>query len=431
MVGLVSTSNRTAVSWVQRQLLAPALSLLVLLGASSSEGASPKPLLVHYMPWYEAKPFSADWGWHWTMNHFQPDHTNAAGQREIASWYYPQIGPYDSADPVVLEYHVLLLKLAGIDGVIADWYGMDHFNDYAVINERTLLLQKYAARARLSFCLCYEDRSIDAAIKAGRFTASEAVAHAQEAISYAARNYFNHPGYLRQAGQPVLLNFGPIYFHRSDEWTAIFSVLNATNQPKFFSLDRRLPAGAGGFGWPPMHLSQATSGNLSPAALEQYLDHFEADGRRWSGFISPCFPRFHDIYLQAKAGASYGALNDAEGAVFRSTLARALTNNSCMVQLVTWNDFGEGTVLEPTAEHGYRDLTVIQEYRRRYLDPGFSGQTDDLKLPLRVYRLRRACGNESTACAELDRVFEAAVSGDLRRAEQLLKRIETHRRASD
>ena len=44
--------------------------------------------------------------------------------------------PYDSADPVALEYHVALMKLAGIDGVIVDWYGMDNFNDYA-LNQST------------------------------------------------------------------------------------------------------------------------------------------------------------------------------------------------------------------------------------------------------------------------------------------------------
>src|SRR5215469_15931106 len=80
--------------------------------------AATKPLLVYYMPWYVAKPYSSNWGWHWTMNHFDPDTIGASGERQIASWYYPLIGPYDSADPAVLEYHVLLMKLAGIDGII-------------------------------------------------------------------------------------------------------------------------------------------------------------------------------------------------------------------------------------------------------------------------------------------------------------------------
>src|SRR5205823_1799379 len=108
-----------------------------------------KPLLVHYMPWYVAKPYSGSWGWHWTMNHFEPD-TIINGKRQIASWYYPLIGPYDSLDPAVLEYHVLLMKLAGVDGVAVDWYGADNFNDYASNNQRTLALLNYTRKAGLN-----------------------------------------------------------------------------------------------------------------------------------------------------------------------------------------------------------------------------------------------------------------------------------------
>ena len=40
------------------------------------------------------------------------------------------------SDPAVLEYHVLLMKLGGIDGVIVDWYGQDNYYDYlSTINE--------------------------------------------------------------------------------------------------------------------------------------------------------------------------------------------------------------------------------------------------------------------------------------------------------
>src|SRR5689334_12102170 len=123
----------------------------LLLFCCVAAQAQPKPVLVHYMPWYVAKPYSSSWGWHWTMNHFNPDTTNSSGHRQIASQYYPLIGPYDSLDPVVLEYHVLLMKLAGVDGVIVDWYGPDNYYDYAVNNARTLALLQCAQRAGLKF----------------------------------------------------------------------------------------------------------------------------------------------------------------------------------------------------------------------------------------------------------------------------------------
>ena len=33
----------------------------------------PKTVLVHYMPWYSSKSVSGRWGWHWTMDCFDPE----------------------------------------------------------------------------------------------------------------------------------------------------------------------------------------------------------------------------------------------------------------------------------------------------------------------------------------------------------------------
>src|SRR5882724_5603412 len=123
-------------------LLLAALASFILVVPSPSQAAS-KVVMVYYMPWFTAKPYSGSWGWHWTMDHFNPDQVSASGERQIASWYYPLIGPYDSTDPAVIEYHVLLMKLAGVDGVIVDWYGSANFLDYSSNNQVTLKLLQF------------------------------------------------------------------------------------------------------------------------------------------------------------------------------------------------------------------------------------------------------------------------------------------------
>jgi hypothetical protein len=383
---------------------------LVGLGLLAASAAS-KPVMVHYMPWYVAKPFSGSWGWHWTMNHYNPEVTDGPGQRQIASWYYPLIGPYDSADPVVLEYHVLLMKLGGVDGVVADWYGQENYLDYGVINQRTLALLEQSRRAGLKFALCFEDRTVQAKITGGYISAANAIPNAQQTFLYAQTNYFGSANYLQTSNRPVLLNFGPQYFKSSGQWQAIFSVLAASNQPAFFTEDLRLAVGLGAFNWPPMHL--ASGGVLTSAALETYLANFQQIASAWPAFISSAFPRFRDIYQQAGLGFTYGTLDDNTGLTFRSTLTRALTNHSAMIQVVTWNDFGEGTVIEPTTQFGYRDLGVIQDFRRQYLEPGFPYRTNDLALALRFYNLRRQYATNGIATAELDRAFTNLVSGRL------------------
>jgi hypothetical protein len=390
--------------------------------------ADPKPLMVHYMPWFVAKPYSGGWGWHWTMNHYNPDILDGSGRRQIASWYYPQIGPYDSLDPVVLEYHVLLMKLAGIDGVIVDWYGNDNHLDYGIINQRTAALFNYTKKAGLKFSLCYEDSSIRTEVNDGYISSNNAVAQAQQTMRYAQTNYFTDASYLRWNGSPVLLNFGPQYFTAGSSWQSIFSVLAATNQPAFFTEDNRLnPPGTGAFSWPPMSLSQTNNGVLTSNALDSYLNAFQTKAAPWPASVSSAFPRFHDIYLQAGAGSSYGYLDDASGATFTNTLRRAMTNNSSMIQVVTWNDFGEGTVVEPTWEFGYRDLGIIQGFRRQYQDPSFSYTTNDLSLAFRIYQLRRQYAANPYLSAELDRVFTNVVSGNLATASLQLTGIELNR----
>ncbi|MEJ0091089.1 MAG: glycoside hydrolase family 71/99-like protein [Limisphaerales bacterium] len=395
------------------------------MAASASAQTASKVVMVYYMPWFTAKPYSGTWGWHWTMDHFNPDQVNASGERQIASWYYPLIGPYDSADPAVMEYHVLLMKLAGIDGVIVDWYGSANFLDYSGNNQVTLKLLQFARKAGLKFSICYEDQTISHMIEENYLNPTGAVLHAQKEMLYLQTNFFSDASYLWLKNQPVLLNFGPQHFTTSSNWADIFSVLSATNQPAFFTEDNRLAVGAGAFSWPPMWMSQVpgTGGVLSGAALKSYLADFDQKAASWPAFISSAFPRFHDIYQRAGGRNYWGYLGDRRGDTLRETLSRGMTNSSAIVQIVTWNDFGEGSMVEPTQEYGFRDLGIIQDFRRQYLEPNFSNNTNDLNLALQFYNLRQKSMTNSAASTELDRIFTNIIAGKLEAAKLQLNAL--------
>jgi hypothetical protein len=260
------------------------------------------------------------------MDHFNPDQVNASGQREIASWYYPMIGPYDSSDPAVLEYHVLLMKLAGVDGVIVDWYGSADFLDYGINNRATVKLFQFARKAGLKFSICYEDQTVQHMIDEKFLAASNDIFHARQEMLYLQTNFFGDANYLRLQDRPVLLNFGPQHFLASSNWESIFSALKPTNRPAFFTEDNRLPAGVGAFNWPPMWMSQApgTGGVLSDAALQNYLADFDQKAGGWPVYISSAFPRFHDIYQRANVRNYWGYLGDRQGNTLRETLSRGM-----------------------------------------------------------------------------------------------------------
>lgn len=372
-----------------------------------------KPLLLaHFMPWYQSPAVSGYWGWHWTMDHFKPTHKDDHGRPQIASHYLPRTGPYDSSDPHILEYQTILMKLSGIDGVIVDWYGISSFRDYGVLHKATLALFEATQKAGLIFAVCYEDSTVKEMVKNGYLNADEALKHGQEVVRFMDQHWFHDPSYLKHEDQPLVFTFGPQYFKSASDWESMFSV--ATPSPALITLDGHLVAGAlGTYPWPPMR-----GIDLNQAAVEAYLKQFYRKARRNPYLVGGAFPGFHDIYQQAGVRASYGFLDAQEGDIFRLTLQMALEQNPDVIQLITWNDYGEGTIIEPTEEFGTRYLKLVQEAKRS-LDPsGFSYRAEDLELPYDIYQ-RRLKQNDPTKAA-LDQAVEAILQGDLDTARRRL-----------
>ncbi len=382
-----------------------------LLIAQQNITSENKPLLlVHYMPWYQTPEVNGYWGWHWTMNHFNPNNIIDDGYREIASHFYPLTGPYDSSDDDILEYQVLLMKICGIDGVIVDWYGIEDFWDYKVINDATNSLFEYIEKSNLLFVICYEDQTIGHMVNNNHISESKVYDHGKDVMHYLQANWFNSHAYFKFADKPVLLNFGPQYFYNSSDWDSIFSDLDTS--PHFFTLDNRLePVAAGAFPWPPMWASE--DGVLTQNALKNYLSDFYQKSVPWEFLIAGSFPGFYDIYNEAGLGFSYGYLDAQDGATFDFTLQMALNNDPDVVQIVTWNDYGEGTTVEPTVEFEYQYLEKIQGIKKSTNDTTFNFKAEDLRLPIQLFDLRKLYKHENDINKRLDDVFYLLIRGEV------------------
>ena len=366
--------------------------LALLGGWGSSGGAADEPpstrIMAHVMPWYEAPPVAPAWGWHWTMQVFDPAR-EADGRPSIASWYTPTIGPYDSSDPAVIEYQLLTMKLAGIDGVIVDWYGRAEFRDHAALHRATTRIVEAAARLGMSCAICYEDQTVPALVEAGRIGAADRISHAAGELRWLADHWFGLSSYARLDGQPLLLSFGHAGLD-DEEWTKVLDEL--ATPVAYLSEHRRRPAAVGAFDWP------------VPQEGIAAVKAFNERSGEWPQRIPVVYPRFHDIYAEAKVHASWGHVADDDGATFRETLAAALGTGASIIQVATWNDWGEGTIVEPSREFGVRDLAVIQEARRAR-DAGFPWTRDDLDLPRRLLEARRR-----GVTGERDRLDRAAAA---------------------
>ncbi len=101
----------------------------------------------------------------------------------------------------------------------------------------------------------------------------------------------------------------------------------------------------------------------------------------------------------------------------RSTFDLAKDSNLQFLQLITWNDFGEGTMIEPTQEYEFLFLELIQ---------GFSGVSytrAELELVHTYYLKKKAHKGDPDAALKLREIFTLLNELEPAKAEQILKNL--------
>lgn len=358
---------------------------------------------MHYMPWFETPETIGRWGWHWTMNNRNPNRTDSNGKREIASHYYPLIGPYASRDKDVIEYHLLLMKLSGIDGVLINWYGTQGSNG----DIRDLLISSDSIVAQvddfgMEFGVIMEDRF------------SRSISDAKANMAHLKNNYFNKSAYIRYGTDqdPLAGVFGPITFQQPAQWTEIMA--EAGEDIEFLTLWYESgEAGAhadGEYAW----VYQDNSNHIN------HLQNFYTNrAPTLKTVMGSAYPGFNDYYNEGGGGSGYFTIPHNNGATLDQTLAKLKEHKGVidMVQLVTWNDFGEGTIFEPTLETGFEYLKKVQAYT------GVAYGEEELRLVHKLYLLRKQEKENSTIQAQLDAASEHLANLEIKEAMDILNNL--------
>ncbi|MBE7169237.1 MAG: hypothetical protein INR73_01520 [Williamsia sp.] len=363
-------------------------------------------LYVHYMSWFETPQTHPEriWGLHWTMANRNPDMILANGRRQIASYFYPLIGPYASSDPDVLDYHTLLMKYTGIDGAIVDWYGSHELFDYPLIRRNTDSLFDHLPRAGLKFAICYEDMTLQQVKQA---EGMEPAAAAKQDFNYLQARYFGSSNYIKIGTQPLVLCFGPQVLQTEASWQQTFAGL--ATKPRLLTLWDlgSLPGsqGSGEFSWVYQYDADC-----------QYFYQYKVP--RLATAIGSAFPGFKSFYAEGGWGSPVFERSHNGTATLQRTLNLAKINNLAGLQLVTWNDFGEGTMLEPTLDFSYSFLEAIQRYA------GVPYTKAELQLVYRWYMLRKKYAADERIQAALLQAYYFLVSLDVAKARLIVEAIE-------
>jgi|GEM_PF-1087104 len=360
-------------------------------------------IFVHYTPWYETPEISGKWSWHWKMDNGDYSITNM----DLASYFYPLIGPYDTSDPDLLEYHALLMKMSGVDGAVINWYGTYDIYDYLIIDQHAKKAVDVFEKAGIKLIICYEDRSIEEALHRG-LTGSINEKMSTD-FNYLEDNYFNKSNYFKYDGNPILLNFGPIYVTDYNKWQEAFSTLNCipVYAPLwgFFDGKPSYSDVPGEFAW----VWGMESDPYSTNALNNWYIKVKNSSKDF--VIGSAYPGFNDYWDEG--GTNIGPFRNIpydNGLTFINTLNMSKTYNPDILQIVTWNDFQEGTQIEPTVEDGYKYLNMLQNFT------GINTDEDDLKMAKRIYDLRKLYKNNKNIQIKLSNIFYLIISDQMNQA---------------
>jgi hypothetical protein len=341
---------------VERQTplwLRPALWSVARPPRAASRALGRRVLAFHY-PWY-GTPAGPTGRWrHWNhprvalpggriLGFHDPGREVAPGRLDLGSTHYPAHGPYDSADPALIDRQFALAREAGLDGFVVSWWGRE--SEEARVFGRLLAA---ARRVGLVLAPYYE-----AAELAGRGPAGVAID--LEALLDA---HGREPAWLRVDGVPVVFVYGAQRL-RPGAWEYVRRRLHAAGRRLYVVGDsHRAP-------WLPLfealHVYSpvrflAGGGDLEPAYRE-----WAATARKVEvPFFPAAAPGFDDRAVRLPGTV----LDRRDGATYDATWEAVMTVDPPWALVATWNEWHEGSEIEPSREHGVRYV----EATRRWVD---------------------------------------------------------------
>lgn len=307
---------------MKRLLLFLGLSLVVALALLLTENAHaqrPPLVLSFYYTWFDENTWRAD---------KVPD---------------LPAEPYLSRDPNAMARHIRQARGAGIDAFVVSWWGVGNPTEE---NFKTML--DLARGMDFKLAIDFEltspfYRSKDDAIRSLRYLIST---HAQ------------HPAYLRSDGKPVIF-FWRQQLYSVDEWKAIRDAVDPDRRTIWIleGLDASYLRVFDG-----LHLYMIAWAKNAQAELNKWPRRIQAygDEKIWVATVNPGADN-------RKTTQSEKVVRDREGGeYYRETWRAAFTTYPDWIMVTSWNEWPEGTMIEPSVTYGNLYLDITREYAAKF-----------------------------------------------------------------
>jgi len=247
---------------------------------------------------------------------------------------------YDSADPNQVHKQLDDMQSRGIQGAIIDWYGADatHAHENSAANT---VMQDAQDRGGFQFAIM-EDAGGGPQLCAQQ-PGCDVTQQVINDVNYVISHYAQSSAYIRINGHPAIFFFGLEAFPVN--WNKVRAKVQGS--PVFIfrnAVGFQAAQTNGGFSWVNVNTADPNDWGQS------YLDSFYATGKEHSSdaVVGSSYKGFNDTL---SGWGTHRVLNQNCGQTWLSTLdeiGKYYGGNPGLsgVQLVTWNDYEEGTEIE-------------------------------------------------------------------------------------
>ncbi len=334
----------TTALWAGAQLEADTLGER----AGREHSTVPRRVMTFYYPWYGTPdgPGGAGRTVHWGR-------IDAANKDIEASTNYPVLGAYDSHDPKLLDQHCRWAERARIDTFIVSWWGHDSYSDRAMDKILTSCL-----RHGLRACIYYE-----------KVPEPQTPQTAADDIIKVLNKYGKHPAHLKVDGKPVVFVYGRALRQLGlTGWQKAIEIVNKKYEEGVTAIGDQFSHGAARI-FDGVH-TYNTAGSLKGMT--------PADVRKWASGTYQSWVQLADQadkisaltvipgYDDTKIRKPGLAVDRYETELYRVQWEEAIKADPDWILITSFNEWHEGSEIEPSLEYQQQYLDLTAEYAKRF-----------------------------------------------------------------
>ena len=330
----------------------------------------PHEVLAFYYGWF-GNPKNPAWGEIDTAKH------------EIANTArFPVKGAYSSHDPDVIEWQIDQAKAAGITGFIVSWWGQDNWDKWH--DESLSMLLACAERKNFKVSIYWERAPGD-----GQDQINEAI----DDISYVLNKYGKSKAFLKVDGKPVIFAYNRVTLFAMPvaSWPAIIQGIRKRAGDFVFlgdTGDDQQSAGAYlfdgihsyGVNLPSDLRTHLTVNKLG--GLQAFLANYDTQSVR----IARQHDRISCLSVlpgsDARKAYKWDTQTDRlDGRTYRTYWDAAIKAEPDWIVITSWNEWAEGTEIEPSLELGDQYLHITDECAKQFLESPMVSAPKSARLP--------------------------------------------------